>query len=254
MPENFVTALKVSIIGSSKRNIELIKTVLDKIPLKVILVQTYSPDNVFPILFTDLDSVDFIVTDHTFFAILEEKKQTITVPLIVFTTDNTELKSLYNNIFEIISIPPEIHKIERTIKKIEILKKHFEISSKSKIRNNDIAHNTSRTFLIKKGKEFQLINTDDIAIFYTDNKLTFACNIDGSKFLIQSTLIELETLLNDKLFFRANRQCLINRKHITKINQLEDSRFEIVVNTVTFLQIDINQQKFFKLKEWIENN
>ena len=251
MPENFTSALKVSILGSSAKNIEWIKAILEEIPLKIILAQTYSTFTASLATFAD---VDFVATDYISFIELEEKMQIIAAPLIVFTVDDAELKSAYNLIFETISIPLNVKKFEKTVKKIQLIKKYYEKKSASFHLKNEITGNVSKTFLIKKGKEFQLINTDDIAIFYTDNKLTFAYNNDGSKFLIQSTLIELEAQLNTTHFFRANRQCLINRKHNNKINQLEDGRFEIVITAIDFLQIDISQQKFIKLKEWIENN
>ncbi|MEI9955095.1 MAG: LytTR family DNA-binding domain-containing protein [Ferruginibacter sp.] len=106
----------------------------------------------------------------------------------------------------------------------------------------------------KTGKGFQLINTNNISIFYTDNKLTFGYDEKGNKFIVQATLIELESQLNTKVFFRANRQSLINRKFINKIKQLDEGRYEIIIDGTDALRIDINQQKFSRLREWIENN
>ncbi|MGC4100417.1 LytR/AlgR family response regulator transcription factor [Ferruginibacter sp.] len=256
MPENTLTsALRFSIIACNAKNIETIKTAFDEISLRMILIQTYYPAATFSAAVADTDTVDFIVIDQVSFAELEDKKNTVNVPLIVFSDDSIELKPFHNVVFDTIHLPFNFKKIEKTLKKIEIIKSHFEKKNMPHATISDeINGNGSKTFLIKKGKEFQLINTDDITMFYTDNKLTFAYNNNGSRFLIQSTLIELESQLSAKLFFRANRQSLINRKYINKIKQLDEGRFEIIIDAVDSLHIDINQQKFSRLKEWIEGN
>ncbi|WP_460559181.1 LytR/AlgR family response regulator transcription factor [Ferruginibacter profundus] len=246
--------MRFSIIAGNAKNIEAIKTAFSEISLRIILTQTYysaKPSITSPI---DMDAVDFIVADQASFIELEEQESKITVPLIIFTDDSFELQPLHNVIFDTIRMPFNLKKIEKTVRKIEIIKKHFEAKISNHNHDNTVTGNGSKTFLIKKGKEFQLINTDDITLFYTDNKLTFAYNSNGSKFIIQSTLIELESQLSSKSFFRANRQSLINRKYINKIKQLDEGRFEIIIDAVDSLHIDINQQKFSRLKEWIENN
>ena len=254
MTESLTVALRFSIIGCNIQNIESIKDAFREISLKMILVQTYCPSSAFTLSNEDIDAVDFIVADQGSITEIEQAKRTITVPLIIFADESFDLRPLHNAVFDTIRIPFNFKKIEKTITKIEIIKRHFEKRTASYHVNGKAPVIASRTFLIKKGKEFQLINTDDISMFYTDNKLTFAYNHTGSKFLIQSTLIELESQLSAKHFFRANRQFLINRKYINKIKQLDEGRFEIIIDAVDALHIDINQQKFSRLKEWIENN
>ena len=253
MTESLTAALRFSILGCNTKNIESIKDAFREISLKMILVQTYCTSTAFATALPDIDTVDFIVADQESIAQIEETQTTINVPLIVFADDDFDLKSLHSIVFDTIRIPFNLKKIEKIIQKIEIIKRHFEKKNFQQNLNGE-ATATAKTFLIKKGKEFQLISTDDISMFYTDNKLTFAYNNTGNKFLIQSTLIELENQLSPRLFFRANRQFLINRKYINKIRQLDEGRFEIIIDSVDSLHIDINQQKFSKLKEWIENN
>ena len=254
MTESLTAALRFSIIGCNTKNIDSIKEAFREISLKMILVQTYCPSSAFTISPADIDAVDFIVADQVSITEIEHAQKTITVPLIIFADDAFDLKPLHNVVFDTIRIPFNFKKIEKTIRKIEIIKKHFEKKPSPYHVNGEATAAAARTFLIKKGKEFQLISTDDISMFYTDNKLTFAYNNNGSKFLIQSTLIELESQLSAKIFFRANRQFLINRKYINKIKQLDEGRFEIIIDAVDSLHIDINQQKFSRLKEWIESN
>lgn len=251
VPSN--TSLRFSIIGNEEK-IEAIKTILKEIPLRVTLFETYTTAKDFLFSNTKDEDVDFIILDEDQLISLERNEQVISAPLIVFTNTPTAPEPLHNAVFEAIPLPVEQHALEKIITKFHALKKHFEKELQRENSMNQAAGNTQKTFLIKRGKEFQLINTENIPAFYTDNKLTFAYDDNGTKFLIQSTLIELESQLNTKAFFRANRQFLVNRKYINKIKQLDEGRFEIIIDAINSLRIDINQQKFSKLKSWIENN
>jgi two-component system response regulator LytT len=254
MPEvPFNTSLTFSIIGSEEK-IEALTTALKGISLRLSLFEIYSSVTDFLSSVTKDEEVDFIMIDRDSFVELEEDARVITTPLIVVSISGTKLESLHNAVFDTIALPIDQHALEKTIAKFYTLKKHFEKELQKENTMNQAAGNVQKTFLIKRGKEFQLINTDNIPAFYTDNKLTFAYDDNGAKFLIQSTLIELESQLNTKSFFRANRQFLVNRKYINKIKQLDEGRFEIVIDVINSLRIDINQQKFSKLKDWIENN
>ena len=251
VPSN--TSLRFSIIGNEEK-IEAIKTVLKEIPLRVTLFETYLTAKDFLFSNSKEEDVDFILIDEISFMDLERNEQVVSAPLIVFTNTPIELEPLHNAVFEATPLPIDQHALEKIIAKFYTLKKHFEKELQRENTMNQTAGNTQKTFLIKRGKEFQLIKTDNIPAFYTDNKLTFAYDDNGTKFLIQSTLIELESQLNTKAFFRANRQFLVNRKYINKIKQLDEGRFEIIIDAINSLRIDINQQKFSKLKNWIENN
>ena len=55
------------------------------------------------------------------------------------------------------------------------------------------------------------IKTEEIALFYIKNELTFLLNFEGKSFSIKESLEELETMFTPG-FFRANRQYLLNRK------------------------------------------
>ncbi len=253
MSEVSNTSLRFSIIGSEEK-IEAIKTALKEIPLRITLFETYRSATGFLSSATKDEEVDFIITDRNSFMELEEDGRIIAPPLIILSATGTEPESLHNAVFDTIVLPINQHALEKTIAKFYTLKKHFEKELQKENTMNQAAGNSQKTFLIKRGKEFQLINTDNIPAFYTDNKLTFAYDDNGAKFLIQSTLIELESQLNTKSFFRANRQFLVNRKYINKIRQLDEGRFEIVIDAINALRIDINQQKFSKLKDWIESN
>src|SRR5689334_10744214 len=123
MTESLTAALRFSIIGCNTKNIESIKDVFREISLKMILVQTYCPSLAFTIASEDIDAVDFIIADQVSITEIEQAQRTITVPLIIFADDAFDLKPLHNVVFDTIRTPFNFKKIEKTIRKIEIIKK-----------------------------------------------------------------------------------------------------------------------------------
>lgn len=254
MPTPALTnALRFCIACSSVSVSETIKSYFRDTPTPVLLVKNYNSThhslnaNILP------DEVDFISIDQVAFEAAEASGKTFPVPLLVFTDNLTKYSTVKNSVFEYIQMPISPEQLEKKLKRMETVKNFVGKERAGKIagRNNN---GFSKTFLIRKGKDFQPLNTDSIAAFYSDNKVTFAYDRDGSKFIIQTTLIELESHLNAYCFFRASRQFIINKKFIKRITQLDKNRFAIILDTRNGLQLEIGQRNFYRLREWIEEH
>ncbi|MEO6584431.1 MAG: LytTR family DNA-binding domain-containing protein, partial [Ferruginibacter sp.] len=72
------------------------------------------------------------------------------------------------------------------------------------------ASNYKQRFVVKYGEHLKTITTQDVAYFYTEDKVNFLTNKDGRRYVIDFNLDTLETLLDPKLFFRINRQFIIS--------------------------------------------
>jgi len=64
--------------------------------------------------------------------------------------------------------------------------------------------------LVKRGVTNISLLLTDIAVIYTENKLVYVIDRDSKKYSIDQTLTELEESLDNTIFFRANRQYIIN--------------------------------------------
>ncbi|MBS1509797.1 MAG: LytTR family transcriptional regulator DNA-binding domain-containing protein [Bacteroidetes bacterium] len=197
---------------------------------------------------------DCIVTDDIILAALDKKQLKLMQPLIVFNTTTQVLN--YNNtpVLDVISIPVVNGNLQHAIDKLTLLKRFFQHSKSTPTAAMPQAEKElNKTFVVKRGKEFQLVHSKQITAFYSENKVTFGLDESGNKFIIPYTLIELENELNHHLFFRANRQFLVNRNFIQKIRQQDDNRFEIIINEAEKPRVDISYQSFSKLKNWLES-
>ena len=68
--------------------------------------------------------------------------------------------------------------------------------------------------LVKKGVEYISLKLDEVALFYTEEKLVFAIDKSRQKYVVDKNLSALEAELDGALFFRANRKYIINIDYV----------------------------------------
>ena len=54
------------------------------------------------------------------------------------------------------------------------------------------------------------LRLDDVVLFYTENKIVYVVDRWGKKYIADKNLGEMENELDENVFFRANRQYIIN--------------------------------------------
>ena len=89
---------------------------------------------------------------------------------------------------------------------------------------------TKTRWLVQKGIEYILLRLEDIVLFYTDNKIVYVVDRYGKKYLSDHSLTDLERELNPLLFFRANRQYIINIDFIRSFKPFEKVKIKVDIN------------------------
>jgi len=108
--------------------------------------------------------------------------------------------------------------------------------------------------VVKKGIENIFILLDNIVFFYTENKIVFAIDKIGKKYITNENLAILELELDRNIFFRANRQYIINIGHIKSFRTYEKVKLSIEMNPVGLNEqhfIIISQETAPAFKKWI---
>jgi len=72
-----------------------------------------------------------------------------------------------------------------------------------------------------------LLRLEEIVFFYTESKIVFVVDQSGKKYLSGYTLAELEKKLNPLVFFRANRQYIINIDYIRSFRSFEKVKIKV---------------------------
>lgn len=65
-------------------------------------------------------------------------------------------------------------------------------------------------FLISGTNKFWLLRVEDVAYFYFEERTTFAVTANGMEHILDLSLNKLEEQLDPSMFFRVNRQMILN--------------------------------------------
>ena len=106
--------------------------------------------------------------------------------------------------------------------------------------------------IVRKGNEHLNLLLNDIVLFYTENKVAFAIDKNGRKFMTDRNLAELEEKLDPSIFFRASRQYIINVDYIYSFRTYERSKI-LVELSVKHPEhtIIISQETAPSFRRWI---
>ncbi|KAB2917212.1 MAG: LytTR family transcriptional regulator [Bacteroidetes bacterium] len=105
--------------------------------------------------------------------------------------------------------------------------------------------------LVKKGSDYTYLTAQQTAYFYTLDKIVFAINTQGERFMVDYTLTELESMLPRNEFYRVNRQYLINIIAIQKFRPSYKGKLLLkIVHCAD--EITISQETSNGFKQWIE--
>ena len=153
-------------------------------------------------------------------------------------------------------------------KKIDESEIHEEINQKNKIvpfyyMNREIEpvkmmhlpEKKKRTRLVvKRGIENISMILHNLVLFYTENRIVYTIDDMGKKYLVEKTLCELTHELDDRIFFRANRQYIINLNHVKSFKAYEKVKLKVDLKTDNVNAqhfIIISQETTPAFKKWI---
>ncbi|MEO5783604.1 MAG: LytTR family DNA-binding domain-containing protein [Ginsengibacter sp.] len=211
-----------------------------------------SIDNLQNFLPIDLIFCDVQLPDGLSFEIFT--KVSITTPVIFITAfDKFILNAFENNGIEYLLKPVNNDNVSKAITKYKKLEKHFRIGQEAfKNLAQSINGNKKTRLLVKKGIETISIKLEDIVMFYTENRIVYVIDSLGKKYLIDKSLNELEEELNGSIFFRANRQYLVNLNFIKSFKPYEKVKLQIEL-TIPHLDqfIIVSQNSAPEFRSWI---
>lgn len=107
-------------------------------------------------------------------------------------------------------------------------------------------------FLVHIFDGFKLIKTTDISYFFSENGVVRAFLCSGNSVTINQSLNDLEQQLNPDLFFRVNRQYMVNIDSIDKLANFFKYKMTISLHGFPDLRIVVSKDRFTQLKNWLD--
>jgi len=256
--------MKVIIIEDEKRTAKDLATTLESIDDQIEIVTILSSvEQAISYLQNNSDSdlifSDIQLSDGLSFEIFNKIR--LSVPVIFCTAyDKYALEAFNTNSIDYILKPFDRNSVAKSLEKYHTLKSNFSsfnISLNNLLRTvgapSSTIQQTFTSIIINQGDKIIPIKTTAIALFVHEDDYVFALTFDLKKYLVSQSLDELESVCGD-LFFRANRQYLINRKAIKDASRHFNRKIQVNLTFDYPDQILISRLKVTQFIEWLAQN
>lgn len=109
---------------------------------------------------------------------------------------------------------------------------------------------------IESGARMTKLTYENIACFYSENKIVYTVQNDGTTIMTDFTLNELEEKINDQLFLRANRQIIIHKDAVDQVERIENGKLRIQlkapIRNDRIAEINISRYKRKEFMNWFQ--
>lgn len=207
-----------------------------------------APNNA-DIIFSDVqlpDGLSFEIFNHA----------DVKAPVIFITGyDQFMLNAFEYNGIDYLLKPVNKYDLEKALQKYKRLEKHFETNNTAIEKLLDQLKNKKKSrILVRKGIENIPLRLEDIVLFYTENKVVYVIDKDGKKYFADKNLTDLEHELDEAMFFRANRQYIININYVKGFKAYEKVKLQVdLTMDIPNHYIIISQETAPEFRDWMYN-
>ncbi len=200
----------------------------------------------------DLVFMDIQLEDGSCFEIFDN--YSIKTP-VIFTTayDEYSLKAFKVNSVDYLLKPIDEKELKNAIEKYKEL--HSEKTNIGKLESliNHLKPRTKERFLIKVGEHYRSIPTSSINCFYIKERCNFINVYNGKNYAIDYSLDKIEQLVDPGLFFRINRNYIINFSSIRDIIAYSSSRLKVILtDRANEDEILVSRERVPEFKKWMD--
>lgn len=178
---------------------------------------------------------------------------------VVFCTayDQYTLQAFKTNGIEYILKPVKNEDVKAAFEKVEKLKKVFSpgpelLESIQNIFSPKKSYKSS--ILIRYRESYIPVLVENIGLFVLQNEVVYAYTFDQKKQAVFKTLDEMEASIDPALFFRINRQTLVNRKAVLEIQPYFNRKMVIKTTFQTEEKLVVSRLKVSPFLEWMEQS
>lgn len=107
------------------------------------------------------------------------------------------------------------------------------------------------TFTVRSGDKIIPITASEIALLFSEDKANYLMNMEGFRFIIDSTLDQLEKEIDPDKFFRISRSCIIARKSIESVSRLVGSRMKVLSKPSAPVELSVSRARVHDFLKWL---
>lgn len=130
----------------------------------------------------------------------------------------------------------------------------FNDAFPEKIEEGQKPEKTKKGMIVSIGNRKELVQLSDIMGFYTNQKITYLIHAAGKQQVVDESLEKLEETIDNKLYFRANRQFIISAQLVKEFRTDASGSISVYLKPMPNLPecISISRLKAHAFRKWIE--
>lgn len=178
------------------------------------------------------------------------RQVTVTCP-VVFTTayEDYVLDAFEVNGIDYVLKPIRADRIAAALDKYDRLRGHFSADYTTLLKP---AHPKPRDrFLVRKGADLVSVPVEQVAYFFTEDKLVFLVTRDGRRSMLDKPLGDIEAELEPQRFFRVNRAFLVSIDSISRCSPYTKGRLQLLLRPAIEREVIVSQERAAAFRQWL---
>jgi two-component system, LytTR family, response regulator LytT len=201
----------------------------------------------------DLIMLDIQLGDGLSFDIFRKTK---VGSYVIFTTayDEYAIRAFELNSIDYLLKPVNGSRLLQSIDKFRRFRSHENSLDIQKLLETFENRNDKfkKRFMVSINNKIKVVETQNIAFFYSRDKNSFFCTMDKKNYPLDFSLDHVEEMLSPEIFFRVNRQYIVQYRSINKIDILSKSRIRIETNPPAEDEILISSARTSDFRQWLD--
>ncbi|MCD7972575.1 MAG: LytTR family DNA-binding domain-containing protein [Candidatus Azobacteroides sp.] len=200
----------------------------------------------------DLIFLDIHLADGISFDIFEQVE--ITTP-VIFTTayDQYAVRAFQLNGIGYLLKPIVESDLVRAVKKLN-LNTWSDSNLKQLLQSLQPVHSYKQRISTKSGDRYMSLEIEDIAYFYSEDRVTFAVTKENRRHIVDYTLEILEPVLDPHRFFRLTRNCIASIDAVKSVSKYFNSRLKITLTPDFEKELLVSRIKVPAFLKWLDGN
>ncbi|EMS34331.1 Two-component system response regulator [Mariniradius saccharolyticus AK6] len=206
--------------------------------------------------FPDLILLDIHLEDGQSFGIFDQIS--VDCPVIFITAfDEYLIKAFKLNSVDYLLKPVNFQELSQALdkfKKYHAPKKSFSLADIQQILHPLIESKQSykERFLVSSGSKILTVPVEEVAYFYSEEKISFLVNRQGQRFPLDLSLDRLQEVLDPSKFFRINRKFIASLESISQIHKYSPTRLKLGLLPDPKQEVFVSIERYSQFKDWLD--
>lgn len=176
---------------------------------------------------------------------------------IIFTTayDEHALKAFKVSSIDYLLKPIKLEELKRAFSKLQSFNEENTRQIESMLKKFSIqSRDFQKRIVIRYGDTIKMVEVNDVAYFYTEDKINYLCTREDLRYPVDHNLDELDHMLDPAEFFRINRQFIVNIHAIDKMLAWSKSRVKVILRPPSKEDTIVSTERSPHFKTWLVGN